>query len=49
MQQDSPGYGPKIKEIVDRYLGKGKKVSETTRDQAEFVDLIVSEIKSTLM
>ena len=49
MQKDSPGYGPKIKEIVDHYLGKGKKVSETTRDQAEFIDLIVGEIKETLM
>jgi hypothetical protein len=49
MQKDSSGYGPKIKEIVDRYLGKGKKVSETTRDQAEFIDLIIGEIKSTLL
>ena len=49
MQKDPTNYGPKIKEIVDRYLGKGKKVSETTRDQAEFIDLIVGEIKSDLM
>ena len=49
LMRENPGYGPKITEIVERYLGKGKKVSETTRDQAEFVDLIVSEIKSELV
>lgn len=41
--------GPKITQIVDKYLGKGKKVSETTRDQAEFISLIVDEIKDTLV
>ena len=49
LMRENPGYGPKITEIVERYLGNGKKVSETTRDQAEFVDLIVSEIKSELV
>ena len=49
LMRENPGYGPKITEIVERYLGKGKKVSETTRDQAEFVDLIVSDIKSELV
>jgi hypothetical protein len=41
--------GPKITSIVDRYLGKGKKVSETVPDQAEFIHLIVSEIKEELL
>ena len=41
--------GPKITAIVEKYLGKGKKVSDTTADQAEFVHLIVSDIKSDLM
>lgn len=41
--------GPKITQIVDKYLGKSKKVSETTRDQAEFISLIVDEIKDTLV
>lgn len=41
--------GPKITEIVNKYLGKGKKVSETTRDQAEFISLINDEIKDTLI
>jgi hypothetical protein len=39
----------KITTIVERYLGKGKKVSDTTPEQAEFVYLIVSDIKSDLM
>ena len=41
--------GPKITAIVEKYLGKGKKVSDTTPDQAEFVDLIVNDIKTDLM
>lgn len=41
--------GPKITAIVEKYLGKGKKVSETTSDQAEFIHLINSEIKDELI
>lgn len=41
--------GPKITAIVDNYLGKGKKVTETTASQAEFVYLINEEIKATLL
>ena len=41
--------GPKITAIVEKYLGKGKKVSDTTPDQAEFVDLIVNDIKTDLI
>ena len=41
--------GPKITQIIEKYLGKGKKITETTRDQAEFVYLIVTEIKEDLM
>lgn len=41
--------GEKITMIVDKYLGKGKKVSDATREQAEIVYLIVSEIKEDLM
>ena len=49
MNKDPNFYGPRITQLVERYLGKGKKVSETTRDQAEFVYLIVSDIKDELM
>lgn len=41
--------GPKITAIVEKYLGKGRKVSDTTPEQAEFVYLIVSDIKTDLM
>ena len=41
--------GPKITAIVERYLGKGKKVGDTTPEQAEFVSLIVADIKSDLI
>ena len=41
--------GPKITAVVEKYLGKGKKVSDTTAEQAEFISLIVSDIKTDLM
>jgi hypothetical protein len=41
--------GPKITAVVEKYLGKGKKVSDTTPEQAEFISLIVADIKSDLM
>lgn len=37
--------GPKITTIVEKYLGKGKKVSDTTPDQAEFISLIITDLK----
>ena len=40
---------PKITTIVEKYLGKGKKVSDTTPEQAEFIYLIISDIKQDLM
>lgn len=49
MNKDQMYYGPRITQIVDKYLGKGKKVSDTTIDQAEFISLIVNEIKDELM
>lgn len=39
----------KIVAIVDKYLGKNKKVSETTPSQAELISLIVEEIKADLI
>lgn len=39
----------KITSIVERYLGKGKKVLETSPDQAEFIYLINTEIKEELI
>lgn len=38
-------YAPKISAIVDTFLGKGKKVTDCTADQAEQLDLILFELK----
>ena len=40
---------PKITAIVEKYLGKGKKVNDTTVEQAEFIYLIFNDIKAELM
>jgi len=45
MSKDAQFYGPRITEIVETRLGKGKKVSECSRDQAQIVDMIVYEVK----
>ena len=36
---------PRITQVIENYLGKGKKMKDVTRDQAEAVDLIVTELK----
>lgn len=41
----SPNNAPKISAIVDAHLGKGKKVSECTAEQAEQLDIILFELK----
>ena len=48
MNKNPQYYGPRITQIVDKYLGKGKKVSDATLDQAEFIALIIDEIKADL-
>lgn len=48
MNKNPQFYGPRITQIVDKYLGKGKKVSDATIDQAEFIALIIDEIKADL-
>ena len=35
----------KITHVIDKYLGKGKKIAEATIEQAEFIYLIVEELK----
>ena len=45
MSKDQTKYGPKITQIIDKLLGRGKKVSDTTPEQAEFIYLIIQEIK----
>ena len=39
-------YAPKIVEITNKILGKGKKFSECTRDQVDLMELVVQEIKT---
>ena len=39
-------YAPRITEITDKYLGKGKKVINATRDQVEQLALIIDDLKS---
>jgi len=36
---------PRITQCIEKYLGKGKKIKDATRDQVEAIDLIVSDLK----
>lgn len=36
---------PRITQTIERYLGKGKKIKDATRDQVEAIDLIVTELR----
>lgn len=49
MSENQTYYAPRVTQIIDKYLGKGKKVSDATIAQVELVYLIVDEIKSTLL
>lgn len=49
MEVNRDYYAPRITQIVERYLGKGKKVSEMNLDQAELLYLIVSDIENDLV
>ena len=42
------GSGTQVSAIIEKYLGKGKKVADATPEQAEFIYLINSEIKDEL-
>ena len=39
---------PRIVQITDRYLGRGMKVAQCSRDQVEALDLIVSDLKELI-
>ena len=41
-------YAPRITEIIERYLGKGKKINNANRSQAEQVSLIVYDVKELI-
>ena len=36
---------PRIVQVIEKYLGKGKTIDKCTRDQVEALDLIVTEMK----
>ena len=38
-------YSPRVIQITEKYLGKGNKVSQCSRDQVEVLSLIVDELK----
>lgn len=48
MMEKTQDVGPKITAIVNKYLGRGKTVKESTPEQAELLFLINEEIKSDL-
>ena len=39
---------PRITQIIERYLGKGHKMKECTRDQVEAIDLIITDLKDAV-
>ena len=45
VMQANPANGPHITAIVDKYLGKGKKVGDCTPAQCEQLDLILIELR----
>ena len=44
-----PNCADKITQIVEKYMGKGKKISQATRDQAELIHFVVDDIESELL
>ena len=45
LMRTNPGLAPKITAIVDKHLGKGKKVGDCIPEQAPQIDLILFDIK----
>lgn len=45
MEKDSAFYGPRINTIINNSLGHGNKVADATPEQAELVDLAITELK----
>ena len=37
-------YAPRISQITDKYLGRGQKVSQCSREQVEALSLIVDDL-----
>ena len=47
-EQFAKTWAPKITSITSEYLGKGRKVNECSADQAEQLDLIVSDLREAI-
>ena len=45
MADEEANNGVKIVEIVEAHLGKGKKLSQATKEQVQMVALIVDDLK----
>lgn len=45
MEENQEFYQPRITHTIEKYLGRGKKFSEATRDQVEQMSLIIDELK----
>lgn len=48
LMSKNQSYAAKITAVVDKYLGKGKKVNDCTEEQAEQLDLIVHDLEEML-
>jgi hypothetical protein len=48
LMSDNQSNAIKITSIVDKYLGKGKKVGDCTPEQSELIDLINGELKELI-
>ena len=48
MGKDGAYYGPRISQIIERYLGKGHKIADATLDQVELISLIVTDLREDL-
>lgn len=46
--KDGENNPPKITRIVDKYLGKGKKLAEANEDQVDIIGLIIDDLKDLL-
>lgn len=47
-QEFNEYWQPRIVQITDKYLGKGNKVNQCSRDQVEALDLIVTDLKDLI-
>jgi hypothetical protein len=41
-------WSPRISQITDRYLGRGQKVNQCSREQTEALDLIITDMKDLI-